>query len=119
MTKCYYVRRISSDEDSEPRIDGMVITKAVHHTKRAVKIVVGFVVLLAGIIMLVTPGPGWAAIAVGLAILATEFHWAARLLERLKQEGGRLVHSSWVKRFLARIKQHGIRLRAVVRGSPH
>ncbi len=118
MTKCYYVRRVSLEEVSEPWIESMVITKAVRHTRRAVKIVIGFAVLLAGIIMLVTPGPGWATIAVGLAILATEFHWAARILERLKREGGRLVHSSWAKRFLARIKQHGIRLRAVVRGSP-
>jgi uncharacterized protein (TIGR02611 family) len=37
---------------------------------------VGAAVLLAGIAMLVLPGPGWAAIFVGLAILATEFTWA-------------------------------------------
>ncbi|WP_329261067.1 TIGR02611 family protein [Actinoallomurus sp. NBC_01490] len=37
---------------------------------------VGMAVLLAGIAMLVLPGPGWAAIFVGFAILATEFAWA-------------------------------------------
>lgn len=37
---------------------------------------VGMAVLLAGIAMLVLPGPGWAAIFVGFAILATEFTWA-------------------------------------------
>jgi hypothetical protein len=34
--------------------------------------------------MLVTPGPGWAAIFGGLFLLASEFHWAHRLLEYLK-----------------------------------
>jgi uncharacterized protein (TIGR02611 family) len=44
---------------------------------------VGFVVLLAGIVMLVTPGPGIAVIILGLTILALEFAWAERSLERL------------------------------------
>jgi uncharacterized protein (TIGR02611 family) len=41
---------------------------------------VGMAVLLAGIAMLVLPGPGWAAIFVGFAILATEFAWARVVL---------------------------------------
>jgi uncharacterized protein (TIGR02611 family) len=41
---------------------------------------VGMAVLLAGIAMLVLPGPGWAAIFVGFAILATEFAWAQAAL---------------------------------------
>ncbi len=55
-----------------------------HLTKRIVKMIFGFGLLLAGIIMLVTPGPGWAAIFGGLFILASEFHWARRLLDYLK-----------------------------------
>ncbi len=46
--------------------------------------------LLAGLIMLVTPGPGWLTIALGLAVLAAEFVWARRLLSRLKAQGIRL-----------------------------
>jgi uncharacterized protein (TIGR02611 family) len=42
----------------------------------------GFVVVLVGLTMLVTPGPGLLVIAVGLGILALEFAWAERLLER-------------------------------------
>jgi uncharacterized protein (TIGR02611 family) len=42
----------------------------------------GFVVVLAGLAMLVLPGPGLLVIAVGLGILALEFAWAERLLER-------------------------------------
>jgi uncharacterized protein (TIGR02611 family) len=44
---------------------------------------VGFLVLAAGIVMLVTPGPGIPAIILGLAMLALEFAWAERWLERL------------------------------------
>jgi uncharacterized protein (TIGR02611 family) len=43
----------------------------------------GFVVLLLGIVMLFTPGPGWAVIVIGLGMLALEFAWAERLLERV------------------------------------
>jgi uncharacterized protein (TIGR02611 family) len=46
---------------------------------------VGVSVLVAGVAMLVLPGPGWAAIFVGFAILATEFAWAQRALTSAKQ----------------------------------
>lgn len=46
--------------------------------------VVGFSLLVAGAIMIVTPGPGWACIFAGLAVLATEFVWARRLLQKAK-----------------------------------
>jgi uncharacterized protein (TIGR02611 family) len=42
----------------------------------------GFLVVLAGLAMLVLPGPGLLVIAIGLGILALEFAWAERLLER-------------------------------------
>jgi uncharacterized protein (TIGR02611 family) len=42
----------------------------------------GFTVLLAGVAMLVLPGPGFIVIAVALAILSLEFAWAGRLLEK-------------------------------------
>jgi UPF0716 family protein affecting phage T7 exclusion len=45
----------------------------------------GFSLLLAGGIMLVTPGPGLITIAAGLAILATEYAWARRMLDNVKQ----------------------------------
>lgn len=47
--------------------------------------VIGVTVLLVGVAMLVLPGPGWVVIFVGMAILATEFVWAKRLLARAKQ----------------------------------
>ncbi|MBL8197610.1 MAG: PGPGW domain-containing protein, partial [Chromatiales bacterium] len=38
--------------------------------------VIGGTLLLGGIVMLVTPGPGIALMLAGLAILAIEFAWA-------------------------------------------
>ncbi|MGB3356703.1 MAG: TIGR02611 family protein [Mycobacterium sp.] len=42
--------------------------------------VVGLLVLAVGIVAIPYPGPGWAIVFVGLAILATEFDWARKLL---------------------------------------
>lgn len=52
--------------------------------KRLVVIIIGFTILAAGIAMIVLPGPAIVVIPVGLAILATEFIWARRLLDRVK-----------------------------------
>lgn len=54
--------------------------------RRIAVTIVGFIVLLAGAIMLVTPGPGLLALAAGLAILATEYAWAKRMLDRVKEQ---------------------------------
>ena len=52
--------------------------------KRAVVAVIGFTVLLIGVAMVVLPGPAVIVIPLGLAILATEFVWARRLLEKAR-----------------------------------
>lgn len=44
---------------------------------------IGFAVVAAGLAMLVLPGPGWAAIFLGFAILATEFAFAERVRDWL------------------------------------
>lgn len=54
-------------------------------TTKIVVTVVGSLVLLAGLIMMVTPGPALLMIPLGLAILATEWDWAARWLEKAKE----------------------------------
>lgn len=46
--------------------------------------VIGGTVMLVGVIMLVTPGPAFVVIPLGLAILAVEFAWARRWLNKLK-----------------------------------
>ena len=47
---------------------------------RAAVGVVGLAVLAVGIVAIPYPGPGWAIVFVGLAILASEFYWAHRTL---------------------------------------
>jgi tellurite resistance protein TerC/cation:H+ antiporter len=47
-------------------------------------LVVGLITLIAGIIMIFTPGPAVVFIPAGLAILATEFEWARRILRRVR-----------------------------------
>lgn len=67
--------------------------KTLRQAKRLVLTVIGFTVILFGAIMLVTPGPGIAAIAAGVAILATEFVWAKKLLKRFGDEANHLKNS--------------------------
>ncbi len=47
--------------------------------------IVGLAIMGAGVVMLVIPGPGWAAIILGLVVFATEFAWAERLLEPIQR----------------------------------
>jgi tellurite resistance protein TerC len=50
-------------------------------------LILGGTVLLVGLLLIVLPGPAFVVIPVGLAILATEFAWARRLLARAKGAG--------------------------------
>jgi len=54
--------------------------------KRVGVTVAGFALILAGIAMLVLPGPGWLTIFAGLAVLATEYAWAERALDKAKKK---------------------------------
>jgi len=63
----------------------------VHNVKRVVKTVFGFTLLAIGALLLITPVPGWVVILAGLALLAAEFLWARRLLDRLKDGADRVL----------------------------
>jgi uncharacterized protein (TIGR02611 family) len=63
---------------------------------RVVVGVAGFVVLAAGIAAIPYPGPGWAIVFVGLAILASEFYWARRTLVYTRQRYDRAM--GWFRR---------------------
>jgi uncharacterized protein (TIGR02611 family) len=58
--------------------------------------VVGLAVLGAGIVAIPYPGPGWAIVFVGLAILATEFEWARHALRFTRERYDRVM--AWFKR---------------------
>jgi tellurite resistance protein TerC len=66
-------------------------SSAVRHARRLIVLVVGLTVLAIGAAMIVLPGPAVVVIPVGLTILATEFVWARRLLDNLKERGRQLV----------------------------
>jgi uncharacterized protein (TIGR02611 family) len=55
--------------------------------------VVGGTVLVLGVIMMVTPGPGIAGILLGLGILGIEFAWARIWLKRIKAKGQDVISS--------------------------
>jgi uncharacterized protein (TIGR02611 family) len=67
-----------------------MLIRSLQQAKRYLKIVFGFTLLVLGFVMFFTPGPGWITILLGLGILAAEFVWARRVLDRLKREGGRI-----------------------------
>ena len=48
---------------------------------------VGGTLIAVGVVLLVLPGPGLVLIALGVAVLATEFAWAESILERMKKAG--------------------------------
>ncbi|HEV8564834.1 MAG TPA: TIGR02611 family protein [Actinomycetota bacterium] len=56
--------------------------------RRIAVTVVGFLVLVIGLILIPLPGPGWLIVFAGLAILAREYVWAERLLNTAKQKVG-------------------------------
>ena len=61
--------------------------------KRIFVSVLGFSVIIVGILMIVTPGPAIVVIPAGLAILAVDLAWARRWLRRLKA-----YHKLWKNR---------------------
>jgi uncharacterized protein (TIGR02611 family) len=66
--------------------------------RRVIIAVVGFTLLALGVVMIVTPGPGWLVIILGLGVLSGEFIWARRLLRRLKQTGAQVGEAIFGKR---------------------
>lgn len=81
--------------DTEPTQNGRARGKthqrmhahpALSLTSKIVVTVVGTLVVLAGIVMMVTPGPAFLMIPLGLAILAIEWDWANRWLEKAKDQ---------------------------------
>ncbi|MEO3789694.1 TIGR02611 family protein [Nonomuraea sp. B10E15] len=77
-------------------LDGIRSTRTGALTLKIVVGVIGTVMVVGGLIMVPFPGPGWLVVFAGLAVLATEFHWAHKLLEF----GKRVLHAwtEWYKR---------------------
>jgi uncharacterized protein (TIGR02611 family) len=58
--------------------------------------VLGAAIVVLGLLLIPLPGPGWAVVFLGLAVWATEFVWAQRLLRR----GRRMLRewTGWLRR---------------------
>jgi tellurite resistance protein TerC len=52
--------------------------------KRILRAIIGSIVLLAGLVMLVLPGPALIVIPLGLAILAIDFRWARTVMQKAR-----------------------------------
>lgn len=70
--------------------------KIKRHSRRIGIGIVGGLVVVVGIIAIPYPGPGWLIVFTGLAILATEFEWAQRVLDFAKSRYDAWVE--WLKR---------------------
>lgn len=71
-----------------------LVKLSVKGARQIVILVTGTTVLLVGIAMLVLPGPAVVVIPIGLAILATEFVWARRLLKRFKDQASDITSNA-------------------------
>lgn len=60
-------------------------------TKKVGVSIVGFTILIVGIILIPLPGPGLLVCALGLAILTLEYEWASRHLDRVKDELNKIM----------------------------
>ncbi|MEX0658591.1 MAG: PGPGW domain-containing protein [Egibacteraceae bacterium] len=73
--------------------------------RRMVVTLLGFTVVVLGLLLLVLPGPGLLVVVLGFAILATEFVWAwraQRFLHAKARSAGRGARRSRIGRSLTR-----------------
>ncbi len=77
-----------------------LLSKLPHPVRWALTVFLGAVLLILGLIMMVTPGPGLLFIFFGLTILAFEIEWARELNKQGMQGLEKVVAKikSWFKR---------------------
>lgn len=90
---------MSAESDAKPlgsRAPSFIqASRPLHLSWRAGIFLVGLVIVIAGIIMLALPGPGWLVIFGGMAVWGTEFVWAQHVLRWTRRK----VHEGtrWMK----------------------
>ena len=71
----------SAEKEKRPGFRARIEERpTLRRTYRVGVAVLGGIVLAAGVVMIPYPGPGWLVVFAGLAILASEFNWARRVL---------------------------------------
>ncbi|MEE1939074.1 TIGR02611 family protein [Streptomyces sp. TRM 70361] len=94
-------------------------SRALHLSWQVGIFLAGLAVVVAGVLMLVLPGPGWFVIFAGLAIWATEFVWAQIVLRwtrRKVSEAARRALDPKVRRRNMLLTGVGVTVAAVLVG---
>jgi hypothetical protein len=86
-------------------------------SRRVAVSVVGGTLVSGGVALLVLPGPGLLVVAIGFAILGTEYAWAAIALDRTKRLAGQ-AGSVARRRAIAAGRSTGSALRSLGRRRP-
>ncbi len=63
-----------------------MIFKSLKQIKRVFVGIIGTTILIIGIAMIILPGPAFIVIPLGLSILATEFLWARKIMDKFKDK---------------------------------
>ena len=63
-----------------------MIFKSLKQIKRIFIGVIGTTILIIGIAMIILPGPAFIVIPLGLSILATEFLWARKIMDKFRDK---------------------------------
>lgn len=87
-----------SARSAEPWPFNRLVRLGLRQVWRLIILIVGGTVLLLGLVMVVTPGPAFVVVPIGLAILAVEFAWARRLLHRVRERAARMRDDYWGRR---------------------
>ncbi|MBI5450677.1 MAG: TerC/Alx family metal homeostasis membrane protein [Gammaproteobacteria bacterium] len=100
-------RRQQAEEFLSPMADELqrMFTMTYYNARRVVILVTGSTVVLAGLVMIVAPGPAILVIPLGLSILATEFIWARHLLNKFKENADHVTKP--VRGFFSRLFRRG------------
>ncbi|HPN36934.1 MAG TPA: PGPGW domain-containing protein [Melioribacteraceae bacterium] len=63
-----------------------MLIKTIKQFRKVFIAIIGFTILIIGLFLVVLPGPAFIVIPIGLSILATEFLWAKKLLNKVKEQ---------------------------------
>lgn len=83
--------------------------------RRLANLIVGWAVVVVGIILIPLPGPGWLVVGIGLLVLSREVRWARGALVRLERFMRRYGMRTSLRRLIARRQRERARRYAPVR----
>ncbi|PKL81767.1 MAG: hypothetical protein CVV24_13580 [Ignavibacteriae bacterium HGW-Ignavibacteriae-3] len=63
-----------------------MLIKSLKQLKRILIGIIGGTIVIIGIAMIALPGPAFIVIPLGLSILATEFLWAKKIIDKFKNK---------------------------------